>query len=121
MTNPQGPPHQDPSIWARPGGEGPATEPAAHAESPTAQEAPVEQTHQIAPPPTLEFPADSPYEQPPTQDPTVAVKTKRRRRLLGDPLSIVLVVVIVVALVAAAVIGGELYARHRADNVVATA
>jgi hypothetical protein len=46
------------------------------------------------------------------------VKTKK---LFRDPLSIVLVVVIVVALVAAILLGGELYARHRADQVVARA
>jgi len=46
------------------------------------------------------------------------VKTKK---LVHDPLSIVLVVVIVVALVAAILLGGELYARHRADQVVARA
>lgn len=43
------------------------------------------------------------------------------RRLLSDPLSIVLVVVIVVALLAAGLVGAELYARHRADAVVAAA
>lgn len=41
------------------------------------------------------------------------------KKLLSDPLSIVLVVVIVLALVAAGVLGGELYARKRADSVVA--
>lgn len=42
----------------------------------------------------------------------------RIKSLLRDPLSIVLVVVIVVALGAAALLGGELYARNRADDVV---
>jgi hypothetical protein len=46
------------------------------------------------------------------------VKTKN---LFRDPLSIVLVVVIVVALVIAGLLGGELYARSRADSVVSTA
>lgn len=41
--------------------------------------------------------------------------------LFRDPLSIVLVVVIVVALIAAGLIGAELYARSRADDVVASA
>ena len=45
----------------------------------------------------------------------------RSRDLFRDPLSIVLVVVIVVALVAAGLIGAELYARSRADDVVAAA
>jgi hypothetical protein len=41
------------------------------------------------------------------------------KNLFRDPLSIVLVVVIVVALALAGLIGGELYARNRADSVVA--
>jgi hypothetical protein len=49
------------------------------------------------------------------------VSTKRRRFRLGDPLSIVLIAVIVVALIAAGLLGAELYARHRADSVVAAA
>jgi hypothetical protein len=44
-----------------------------------------------------------------------------RRFRLGDPLSIVLIVLIVVALLVAGVLGAELYARHRADSVVAAA
>jgi LmeA-like phospholipid-binding len=60
-----------------------------------------------------------PYGQPPSEDMAAPMKTKRR--FLGDPVSIVLVLVIVVALLAAGVIGAELYARHRADNVVAAA
>jgi LmeA-like phospholipid-binding len=44
-----------------------------------------------------------------------------RRFRLGDPLSIVLIAVIVLALVAAGLLGGELYARHRADSLVAAA
>ena len=43
------------------------------------------------------------------------------KNLFRDPLSIVLVVVIVVALVAAGLLAGELYARSRADEVVAKA
>ena len=41
------------------------------------------------------------------------------KNFFRDPLSIVLVVVIVVALALAGLIGGELYARNRADTVVA--
>jgi LmeA-like phospholipid-binding len=41
------------------------------------------------------------------------------KNLFRDPLSIILVVVIVVALVAAGLLAGELYARSRADSVVA--
>jgi hypothetical protein len=42
----------------------------------------------------------------------------RIRDIFSDPLSIVLAVVIVVALIAAGLLGGELYARSRADDVV---
>ncbi len=42
-------------------------------------------------------------------------------RLVRDPLSIVLIFVIVLALAAAGLVGGELYARHRADQVVGAA
>ena len=43
------------------------------------------------------------------------------KNLFRDPLSIVLIAVIVVALVAAGVLAAELYARSRADDVVAAA
>jgi DUF2993 family protein len=108
VTNPQEPPDQDPTIWSRSGSEGAPAQPGpqpGHAYE--------------APAPTLEFPADSVYEQPPTQEPAKPVKTKRR--ILGDPVSIILVVVIVAALAVAGLIGGEIYARHRANNVVAAA
>ncbi|MEH3139026.1 MAG: DUF2993 domain-containing protein [Mycobacterium kyogaense] len=42
------------------------------------------------------------------------------KKFFSDPLSIVLVAVIVVALVLAGLLGGELYARNRADTVVAS-
>jgi hypothetical protein len=60
-----------------------------------------------------------PYSQPPSDHMAGPVKTKRR--FLRDPVSIILVLVIVAALLVAGVIGAELYARHRADNVVAAA
>ena len=123
MTNPQGPPHQDPSIWARPGSQSPPTQPALQGESPTAQvaahEPPAQPAHQTFLLPAQEYPAESPYGQPPSQDPPTPVKTKRR--FLGDPVSITLVLVIVAALAVAGLIAGELYARNRANNVVATA
>jgi hypothetical protein len=43
------------------------------------------------------------------------------KRTFRDPLSIALGVIIVLALVTAGVVGGELYARHRANDLVATA
>jgi hypothetical protein len=118
VTNPQGPAPQDPSVWARPGHQSPPTQQAPQLEH--AQQALAQPPHQTVPPPTLEFPAASPYGEPPSQDPPAAVKTKRRR-FIGDPVSIILILVIVAALVVAGLIAGELYARHRADTVVAKA
>jgi hypothetical protein len=54
--------------------------------------------------------------EPPNKDSSLLVKAKK---LFRDPLSIVLVVVIVIALVAAGLLAGELYARSRADAIVA--
>src|SRR5690349_1348643 len=61
--------------------------------------------------------ASGPLHAPsPGAAPSTAAKIKK---LFSDPLSIVLVVVIVLALVAAGLLGGELYARKRADSIVA--
>ncbi len=98
MTNPQ-----DPSVWARPGEQSPPTQP----------------TAQTLPPTAHQYPAAPPPGQPPSQDTAAPVKTKRR--FLGDPVSIILILVIVVALVVAGLVGAELYARNRADKVVAAA
>lgn len=57
----------------------------------------------------------------PASDPPPAKGRFSIKRLLRDPLSIVLVVVIVLALTAAGVIGGEVYARHVASNIVTQA
>ena len=72
-------------------------------------------------PPPSQFPQSppgyaAPPPPPPQKDSTLLVKIKR---LFADPLSIVLVAVIVVALVLAGLLAGELYARNRADSVVA--
>jgi hypothetical protein len=88
---------------------------------------PANQARPVPPPP--QFPQGPPQGQPPPpphgaqggpqkKDSSLLVKIKK---LFRDPLSIVLVVVIVIALVAAGLLGGELYARSRADSVVATA
>ncbi len=53
---------------------------------------------------------------PPEKDSSLLVKVKN---LFRDPVSIILVVVIVVALVAAGLLIGEIYARSRANKVVA--
>src|ERR1700688_3722879 len=74
------------------------------------------------PPPAQEYPATAPFEhQPPLQDTAEPVKTKRRFRFRGDPVSIILILVIVAALGIAGLVGGELYARHRANDIVASA
>jgi hypothetical protein len=92
--------------WARPASQGPP----------------------VPPPP--QFPQGPPPGQPapPSAAPPQAAPPQKDSSLLGriknlfrDPLSIVLVVVIVIALVAAGLLAGELYARSRADSVVAQA
>jgi hypothetical protein len=70
------------------------------------------------PPPGQGFPTHQgppPSGPPPQQGTSTAGRIKN---LFRDPLSIVLLVVIVIALVAAGLLGGELYARSRADDVV---
>ncbi|WP_422742358.1 DUF2993 domain-containing protein [Mycobacterium sp. WMMD1722] len=64
------------------------------------------------PVPPQPYPPDAP---PPPPDRGFLGKV---RNMFSDPLSIVLAVVIVVALIAAGLLGGELYARSRADDVV---
>ncbi|KUI07702.1 hypothetical protein AU192_09480 [Mycobacterium lehmannii] len=64
------------------------------------------------PPPGPQGPNEPGQGEPPRSE-------SKLRSLLRDPLSIVLVVVIVVALVLAGVLAGELYARNRANDVVA--
>ena len=61
-------------------------------------------------PPTQQLQAPGPVDQPPTES--------GARRFVSDPLSIVLVLVTVAALGLAALVGGELYARHRANTIV---
>jgi hypothetical protein len=97
VTNPQGPPHGDPTVWSRPANQVPP----------------------VYPPP----PPGRPGYPPTPGDPSSSSTSKgsQLRRLLRDPLSIVLIVVIVLALVAAGLLAGELYARHLADSKVAAA
>jgi hypothetical protein len=107
-------------MWARPGDQSSPTEPTPQAGHPYQPTAPP--TYPSAPPPAQEYPATAPFEhQPPLQDTAEPVKTKRRFRFRADPVSIILVLVIVAALSIAGLVGGELYARHRANEVVATA
>ncbi|MBB2989427.1 hypothetical protein FHR72_000890 [Mycolicibacterium iranicum] len=74
-------------------------------------------------PPPPQFPQDPAYSSAPQatdahpeEGSSLPAKLKR---IFSDPISIVLVVVIVLALVFAGLLGGELYARNRADTVVA--
>ena len=84
---------------------------------------PANQVPPVPPPP--QFPQGPPPGQP---APPPGAPQQKEASLLGkvtnlfrDPLSIVLVVVIVLALAAAGLLGGELYARSRADDVIAAA
>ena len=70
-------------------------------------------------PPTQQVPP--PLGPPPaTPGPPEPVQPARRK-LFGDPLSALLVVVIVVAVAVAGLLGAELYARKKADSIVASA
>jgi hypothetical protein len=87
--------------WARPANQGPPAPPPPQFPqgAPAGQQAP-------------------PQEPPPQKDSSLLGKVSG---LFRDPLSIVLAVVIVIALVAAGLLGGELYARSRADDVISAA
>ena len=142
MTNPQGPPNEGPSTWARPSNQGPFGQPPterpterintggpAQAPPPAAPAHQPGQTEQLsasrpnpqrpgyAPPP---IPPAGPTEKlaAPNQEPA---PVKRKRRFLRDPLSILLVCIIVFALVIAGLIGAELYVRNVANKKVAEA
>jgi len=104
-------------VWARPGDQSSPTQPVPQAGHPYQPTAPP-----TYPPPAQEYPATAPFEhQPPLHDPAEPVKPKRRLRFRGDPVSIILILVIVAALGIAGLVGGELYARHRANDIVASA
>jgi hypothetical protein len=84
--------------------------------------------NQVPPaPPPPQFPPGPPPGQPTPQGAPGAPPSEgsalpaKIKDLFRDPLSIVLAVVIVVALVAAGLLAAELYARSRADDVVARA
>jgi len=98
---PYPPPYPPPSPpqSSPPGPSVPYSPPPGYGETPT-QYIP----RPAGPPPADQAPQDSP-----------------RRGLFGDPLSVTLALVIVVALALAALLGGEFYARHRANSIVAKA
>ncbi len=80
---------------------------------------PANQPGPVPPPP--QYPQGPPQGQPAPPPQTDSSLLAKIKKLFRDPLSIVLIVVIVIALVAAGVLAGELYARSRADSVVAKA
>ncbi|MGE0221198.1 LmeA family phospholipid-binding protein [Mycolicibacterium sp.] len=82
---------------------------------PPQQPGPPQPAPGVAPTPTG-FPPGSAPGVPPEEGSSLPAKFKK---LFSDPLSIGLVVVIVVALSLAGALGGELYARSRADSIVA--
>ncbi len=78
-------------------------------------------------PPTVRIPQPVPPAQPPAAPPPPPYieapepEEPRRRGLRGDPLSVALALVIIGALGLAALLGGEVYARHQANSIVAKA
>jgi len=72
--------------------------------------------------PTQQFLRATQGTKPGTRQVSTGSNPRRLRSLrVGDPLSILLITVIVVAVIAAGLLAAELYARHRADSVVAAA
>ena len=71
-------------------------------------------------PPSQQFPPPAQQFPPPAQQfpPPPAPEPESQRR---DPLSAILIVVIVLAVALAGLLGGELYARHKADSIIASA
>ncbi|WP_307786823.1 LmeA family phospholipid-binding protein [Mycolicibacterium mengxianglii] len=139
MTNPpQGP--DDHNSWARPPQGAPQGPPPAQPTERIPHQGPPDPVTQHIPrssmdDPTQATPQASPQWYPPPQNPyggpqvsgaqpPVPPPEEKDGGILGwlkDPLSLALVLVIVVALAVAGVIGGELYARKRADEVVGAA
>jgi hypothetical protein len=103
--------------WARPTGQPPAS---AEPSDPQTLELPPAELPTADPTPPAAPPVYAAPEHIPAAEPAQP-KVPLLKRLFRDPLSIVLVVIIVVALAAAGLVGGELYARHRADELVANA
>jgi LmeA-like phospholipid-binding len=104
--------------WARPANQVPP------GQQPPAPEPPTQQIPQQGQPAPQSYPPPQNFPPAPSSDDGGAPPPKQGsfvKRLFRDPLSIVLVVVIVLALMVAGVVGAELYARSRADDVVAKA
>lgn len=107
---PQGPPPGPPPGWS----PGPL-QPPGPIQPPYGYEPPTQQIPQppAAPPPVPPV-SPAPPVFPEDSEP-------RRRGPLRDPLSAVLILVIVTAVALAALLGGELFARNKADSIVANA
>ena len=87
---------------------------------PFGYEPPTQQIPPLVPPPPFGY--ESPTQQIPPQVPQPPESAEPARRgLFGDPLSAVLVLVIVVAVALAGLLGAELFARNKADSIVAKA
>lgn len=74
--------------------------------------------------PTQHLPQPAAPPLPPPPPPVVTAsepEEPRRRGPFSDPLSLALALVIVIALAVAALVGAELYARNKADTIVAKA
>ncbi|AOS93818.2 hypothetical protein AN480_23815 [Mycobacterium intracellulare subsp. chimaera] len=148
MTNPQGPPNQDPSKWARPSNQGPFGQPPTERPTeristggpghvpppapppPPAQGPPPGQTERFGTPHRrrLRVPrrarrsgSGRPSERLATAPGDDATPGKKKRRFGRDPVSVLLIFIIVFALIIAGLIGAELYVRHVADTKVAEA
>ncbi len=83
---------------------------------------PVPPTQRISPPAPAQQPVPPmPPPPPPPYAGTPEPEEPHRRGLRGDPLSVALALIIAGALALAALLGGEVYARHKADSIVAKA
>ncbi len=118
MTFPHpGQPQQGQPQQGQPQQGQPAPEPTRPIARPQGQPGiPEQPTQQIARPPQPVQPPPVTPRPPQTVEPPAEPP---RQWWAGDKLSVVLVLVIISALVLAGLLGGELYARHKADSIVA--
>lgn len=136
------PPHGQIPGQNPPSGPNPSQPPPpAYRPSPGYAEQPTQKFPGYSEPPTQQFPG---YTEPPTQHipgytepptrqfpnqpfgpsdvaPEPVPSEGRRRGLFRDPLTVALSLVIALALGVAALLGGEFYARHKANSIVANA
>lgn len=137
MTNPQEPGPDlskgDSSGWARPGSEEPRQQPdqnpdattnIGHHEPPVVDYPADPQSTSYPPPPPPQYGGPAPYATPQNDAPPPPQPPRESKGVVGAILAVVtstaaLAIITVVSLVIAGVIGAEIYARHRADTVVA--